>query len=163
MGLMDLFKKKETLPNVSDDNLVAVCSGEMIEAKNIKDEMFSKEMLGKTIGFIPTSNEIVAPCNGTLEVMFPTGHAFAIRMKDGTGVLVHVGINTVDLDGKGFKTFVSQGSQVKAGQKILNVDFDVVKSAGYDITTMVVISEPVNDKEYLFCPFGKKEKSEIIL
>ena len=52
MGLMDLFKKKETLPNVSDDNLVAVCSGEMIEAKNIKDEMFSKEMLGKTIGFI---------------------------------------------------------------------------------------------------------------
>ena len=125
--------------------------------------MFSIVLLGKTIGFIPTSNEIVAPCNGTLEVMFPTGHAFAIRMKDGTGELVHVGINTIDLDGKGIKTFVSQGSQVKAGQKILNVDFDAVKSAGYDITTMVVISEPVNDKEYLFCPFGKKEKSEIIL
>ena len=83
-----MFKKQEILPDIPDDKMVAVCNGKMIPAEDINDEMFSKEVLGKTVGFIPSSGEIVAPCNGVLEVMFPTGHAFAIRMKDGTGVLV---------------------------------------------------------------------------
>lgn len=163
MEFLNVFKKKETLPNIPDDKMVAVCDGEMIPAKDIKDEMFSKEALGKTVGFIPSSGEIVAPCNGVLEVMFPTGHAFAIRMKDGTGVLVHVGINTVDLDGNGFDVHVKQGSQVKAGQKIVDVDLNAVKKAGYDPTTMLIITEGVDNKEYSFSSFGQKTKAEVVL
>lgn len=163
MGFLNIFKKKEVLPVIPDENIVAVCDGEMIPAKDINDAMFSKEALGKTIGFLPASGEIVAPCNGVLEVMFPTGHAFAIRMKDGTGVLVHIGINTVDLDGKGFEVYAKQGSQVKAGQKIVDVDLDVVKDAGYDPTTMLIITEKVDGKDYSFSSFGFKKKMEIIL
>lgn len=163
MGLFDRILKKENLPNVSDDNLVAVCDGEMIEAKRINDPMFSKEVLGQTVGFVPTTSTFVAPCNGTLEVMFSTGHAYAIRMNDGTGVLVHVGINTVDLNGKGFNVLVSQGTHVKAGQKIVNVDLDTVKKAGYDVTTMLVITEPQKNRTYSFKPYGKKQRAEVIL
>ena len=163
MGFLNVFKKKETLPNIPDENIVAVCDGEMIPAEDIKDEMFSKEMLGKTAGFIPSSGEIFAPCNGVLEVMFPTGHAFAIRMKDGTGVLVHIGINTVDLDGNGFDVHVKQGSQVKAGQKIVDVNLDIVRKAGYDPTTMLIITEPAENKEYSFSSYGQIKKMEIIL
>ncbi len=135
----------------------------MIEPQKINDKMFANEMLGKTVAFIPTSKEIYSPCDGTLEVMFPTGHAFAVRMKDGTGILVHVGINTVDLNGKGFKTFAKQGDKVKAGQKLLEVDFDLIKQEGYDTTTMLIITEPVDNKEYVFSEFGPKAKYEIIL
>lgn len=163
MGFLNMFKKKEMIPNIPDDKIVAVCDGEMIPAKDIKDEMFSKEALGKTVGFIPNSGEIVAPCNGVLEVMFPTGHAFAIRMKDGTGVLIHVGINTVDLDGNGFNVHVKQGSQVKAGQKIVDVDLEAIMRAGYDTTTMLIITEGVDNKEYSFGSFGQKIKAEVLL
>lgn len=163
MGLLDIFNRKQSNSNISDNNIVSICDGEMIEPNKIEDKAFSEEIMGKTIGFIPTSNEIVSPCNGTLEVMFETGHAFVIRMKDGTGILVHIGINTVDLNGKGFKVLVEQGSKVKAGQKILDVDFDFIKESGYLTTTMLIITEPVENKEYNFYPFGLKKKMEIIL
>ncbi|MCD8028211.1 MAG: PTS glucose transporter subunit IIA [Erysipelotrichaceae bacterium] len=162
-NIFSFFNKQESLPNVSDKNLISICNGEMIEPQRIADKIFAGEVMGKTVGFIPSSNEIFSPCDGTLEVMFPTGHAFAIRMKDGTGILVHVGINTVDLNGKGFKILAKQGSKVKAGQKLLDVDFDFIKKEGYDPTIMLIITEPVENVEYNFSEFGPKEKYEIIL
>ena len=158
MSLLDLFSKKEKLPEVSNQNLVAVVKGEMIAPDQIEDKVFANETLGKTIG----SNEFVSPCNGTLEVMFPTGHAFAIRMQDGTGVLVHIGINTVDLQGHGFKVLAKQGAKVQAGQKIVEADLAAIQAAGYSMTTMLIITEPTKD-EYVFSSFGLKEKAEIIL
>lgn len=163
MSLLDIFNRKISNSVISNNNIVSICDGEMIEANKIEDEVFAKEIMGKTIGFIPTSNEIVSPCNGTLEVMFTTGHAFVIRMEDGTGILVHVGINTVDLNGKGFKILAKQGAKVKAGQKILDVDFELIKKNGYSITTMLIITEPAENLEYNFYPFGLKKKMEIIL
>ena len=94
--------------------------------------------------------------------MFPTGHAFAIRMQDGTGVLVHIGINTVDLQGHGFKVLAKQGAKVQAGQKIVEADLAAIQAAGYSMTTMLIITEPTKD-EYVFSSFGLKEKAEIIL
>lgn len=84
--------------------------------------MFAQEIMGQTIGFVPKNGLIVSPANGTLEVVFQTGHAFGVRMQDGTGLLVHIGINTVDMNGKGFKIFARQGDTVKAGQPIIFVD-----------------------------------------
>lgn len=161
MKLFDLFKKD--LPSISDEHIVAVCDGEMIEPSKIEDKMFAQEMMGKTIGFIPSSNDIVSPCNGTLEVLFPTGHAFAIRRNDGTGVLVHIGIDTVNLNGEGFKVFAKKGDIVKAGQKIVKIDRDFIKEKGLSTTTMLVITEPVEGIEYNFCDYGSKNKGEIIL
>lgn len=163
MGLLNIFKRQEKLPQIDDKNIVAICNGEMIEPSKIEDKMFAQELMGKTVGFIPKSKEILSPCNGILEVLFPTGHAFAVRRRDGTGVLVHIGINTVDLNGKGFKSFVKQGSFVKAGEKIVEVDFDEITNAGLSSTTMVIISEPVEGINYDFKSYGYKEKIEIIL
>lgn len=161
MGIFEIFKKK--LPEVADDKIVSVCKGKMIEASQIEDKVFAQELMGKTVGFIPEDEHIVAPCNGTLEVLFPTGHAFAIRRKDGTGILVHIGINTVDLNGKGFKVFAKQGDVVKAGQKIVDIDLEVIKNAGFSSTTMLIITEPVDNVEYNFTDFKEKEEAEILL
>lgn len=160
MGIFEIFKKK--LPDVADDKIVSVCKGKMIKASQIDDKVFAQEIMGKTVGFIPDDEHIVAPCNGTLEVLFPTGHAFAIRRKDGTGILVHIGINTVDLNGKGFKVFAKQGDVVKAVQKIVDIDLEVIKNAGFSSTTMLIITEPVEHAAYNFTNYGDKEKAEII-
>lgn len=161
MGIFEIFKKK--LPEVANNRIVSVCKGKMIQALQIDDIAFAHELMGKTIGFIPEDEQIVAPCNGKLEVLFPTGHAFAIRRKDGTGILVHIGINTVELNGKGFTLFAKQGDEVKAGQKIVEIDLEVIKNAGLSATTMLIITEPATNTDYNFTNYGDKEKAEIIL
>lgn len=162
MGLLDIFKK-EVKKEFDDNVIISPCNSEMIPANKISDPVFGEEMMGKTIGFIPSDGEIVAPCNGTLEVLFPTGHAFAIRCNDGTGLLVHIGIDTVSLNGKGFKTFAKQGQSVVAGQKIVEMDIDVVKSAGLETTTMLIVTEPIEEREYDFLSFGQKKVKDVIL
>ena len=107
MGLFDgLFGKKEP-KTYEDSDVVAVVSGKVIRNQDIPDPVFAQEMLGKTFAVKPSGVKAVAPANGTLEVLFPTGHAFAVRTADGTGLLVHVGIDTVNLKGKGFKVIVT--------------------------------------------------------
>lgn len=114
----------------------------MISPKEINDPMFAEEMMGQTIGFILSDGEVVAPATGRLEVLFPTGHAFALRMNDGTRLLIHIGIDTVNLKGKGFKVLKKQGDRVKAGEIVVKVDLDTVKQAGYDAITMLIVTEP---------------------
>lgn len=163
MGLLNnLFKPKESKV-FSDSDIVAIGNGEMIEAKKISDVMFAQEMMGKTIGFILSDGEVVSPSNGTLEVLFPTGHAFALRMNDGTGLLVHIGIDTVNLKGKGFKVLKKQGDKVKAGETIVKVDLNEVKNAGYDSTTMLIVTEKANeDDKFEFIDFGNVQKGQVI-
>lgn len=163
MGLFNIFKKNNNL-NFKDTDIVSIGNGEMIPPKEIHDSMFAEEMMGQTIGFILKDGKIVAPANGKLEVLFPTGHAFALRMKNGTGLLVHIGINTVNLKGKGFKVLKKQGDIVSAGETVVKVDLDTVKQAGYDATTMLIITEPTHDGEKIdFIDFGNVKESQIII
>lgn len=152
--LITKFMIKDDLVKVeekgSDEDILAVCDGEIIDTKDIKDEMFAQEMMGKTLAIEPSDGHIYAPASGKLEVLFPTGHAFALRMEDGTGLLVHVGIDTVSLNGKGFQVHKKQGDYVQAGECIVTVDLDIVKEANLEATTMLVVSEPVENKEYNF-------------
>lgn len=146
MGLFDkLLKKESSVPSVSDKDVLAVVSGKMIPASEISDPVFGEEMMGQTIGFIPSEGTVVCPVNGVVEVAFPTGHAFGIKGNDGNGYLVHVGIDTVSLNGKGFKAFLKQGQKVKAGQKAVEMDIDLVEKAGLSTTTMLIITDKVND------------------
>ena len=92
-------------------------------------------------------------------MIFPTAHAFGLRMKDGTGLLVHIGIDTVKLNGKGFTLLKKQGDTVKAGEPVVRVDLDAVKGAGYSPQTIVVITEPVREDELMsFIEFGASVK-----
>ena len=161
--MSNIFKKDNNL-NVKETDIVSLGNGKMISPKEINDPMFAEEMMGQTIGFILSDGEVVAPATGKLEVLFPTGHAFALRMNDGTGLLVHIGIDTVNLKGKGFKVLKKQGDRVRAGEAVVKVDLDIVKQAGYDATTMLIVTEPIHEGEKInFIDFGDVKKSQIII
>lgn len=153
MGLFDkLFGKTQEvqLPEISDDAIIALGTGELIDVTTVSDDMFAQQVMGKTAAFQLTDKVVVSPVNGTVEVAFETGHAFAVRMKDGTGILVHIGIDTVSLNGKGFKMLAKVGQEVKAGQPMVEVNWNTVNNAGLDASTMLIITEPVEGKDYNF-------------
>jgi len=157
MGFFGKLLKKEERPETQ--GLVAVAAGEMIPAADIPDPVFAQEVMGQTIGFKLSDGEIVAPCDGTLEVMYPTGHALAVRKNDGTGILVHIGIDTVNMNGKGFKVHAKQGDKVYAGQPLVSVNLSAVEKAGYNSVTMLVITE--GDRR-TFRDYGQVTKGELI-
>jgi len=135
MGLFDgLFKKKDAGIIVGSP-----ADGECISLTKVSDPTFSGEILGKGNAVIPSSNKVVAPMDGTVSMIFPTGHAFTMETAEGVELLVHIGIDTVKLDGKFFTKFVNDGDVVKKGDLIIEVDLDEVKSAGYDTTIPVVV------------------------
>lgn len=166
MGLFDnLFgKKHETnAKTYADTDIVAIANAAMIPAADISDAMFREEMMGQTIGFDLKDGTIVSPANGELEALFPTGHAFAVRMADGTGLLVHIGVDTVNMNGEGFKVLAKQGDKVKAGQPIVKVDRDAVKKAGYEYTTMLIVTEPAEEGAKIsYIPFGDVTQGQVI-
>lgn len=140
-----------TVPENSDSllrskTLKSVVNGELIQLSQVKDLAFSTGALGKGVGIIPNDDMIKSPIDGEITAVFPTKHAIGIKTDDGIEILIHIGIDTVELDGQGFETFVAQGDRVTVGQKLIKVDFNAVKEAGFDITTIVVIT---NTQAYL--------------
>lgn len=148
-------KAKSPAASAADDDIVAVATGEFLPAEKLADPMFADQSMGQTVGIDPTNGKIVSPANGTLEMVFETGHAFSVRMKDGTGILIHIGVDTVNLNGKGFKVLKKQGDAVKAGEAVVEADLKVIKDAGLSAQTMIVISEPaVEGQTVKFIDFG---------
>jgi PTS system glucose-specific IIA component len=156
MGFFDkLFKKEEeiSLPpvEVGDDAIVAVADGQMIDVAKVSDPVFAEKMMGDSTAFSYDGGKVVlcAPANGTLSVLFPTGHAFGITRSDGVELLVHCGVNTVEAKGDGFRLLnKKQGDTVKAGDPIVEADIGKL-SAKYDMSTMLIITNP-NGKEFHF-------------
>lgn len=142
MGLFDAFKKKETLApiEVSDDAVIAPADGELIDITTVPDEVFTQKMMGDGVAFRYSGDKVTlcAPANGVLSVLFPTGHAFGVTMANGTELLVHCGINTVEANGDGFKLCAKkQGDTVKAGEPIVEVNLKKL-GAKYDMSTMLI-------------------------
>lgn len=158
--LMNMFKQKKQ--NYSDRDIVAPGTGRLFPVTQVSDEVFSKELMGQTIAFALDDPYVVAPANGTLEVLFPTGHAFAVRMKDGTGILVHIGVDTVNLNGKEFQVLVKQGTAICAGERIVKVDWDMIRKSGYDASTMLVVTENPGTEKLHFIAEGIVNAGEII-
>ena len=155
MGLFDkLFKKEEeVLPelNVDDSAIVAIADGELIDIKSVPDPVFAEEMMGKSTAFKYNKDKVTlcSPANGTLGVLFPTGHAFGIVTNEGVEILIHCGVDTVNANGDGFKLLKKkQGDTVKAGDPIVEVDIKKL-SANYDMSTMLIITNP-NEKVFEF-------------
>ena len=147
------------IPALPDDAIAAVADGIFVGPEDMKDEMFSQQSMGQTIAINPTNGLIGSPVNGTLEMIFETAHAFGVRRSDGMGLLVHIGVDTVNMKGKGFTVLKKQGDKVKAGEPVVRVDLEAVKAAGYNPQTMVVVTEPVNEGELVsFIEFGKEVK-----
>ena len=136
-------KKEEVIPAVETEKgcVYAPAEGIVIPHTEIKDATFAAGMLGNGVGIIPSKGEIVAPFNGEINLFFDTKHAIGLVNEDGVELLIHVGINTVELNGKYFKALKKSGDKVKVGEKLLEFDMEAIKAAGYDLTTAVLASE----------------------
>ena len=126
------------LRNNKIKTLVAVTTGKLIPIEEVNDEAFSSKALGDGLAIIPEVDYVVSPCSGEITMLFPTLHSFGIKSDDGLNILIHIGVDTVALKGKGFKSFVKLGDRVKKAQKIIS--FDTVKMVNdkVDMTVMTV-------------------------
>ncbi|MXQ48964.1 hypothetical protein GRB29_06150 [Streptococcus pneumoniae] len=136
-------ENNETVPSttLADDSVVAVAEGQLVALEDVKDEVFASKAMGDGIAIAPDTDIVLSPVNGTVETVFPTGHAYGIVRPDGVEVLVHIGINTVDLSGDGFTALVKQGDTVKAGQEIARFDRQSLLTKGYDTTIMTIFTD----------------------
>ena len=129
--MFGLFKKEEF-------KIVVPVDGMLIPLNEVPDQMFSQKLMGDGFAVIPEGNIIVAPLSGVAESVFPTGHAVGIKTKDGIECIVHIGLDTVELNGEGFKPLIKQGTKIKAGDPMIESDRELISSKGYSVTTMVV-------------------------
>ena len=130
--------------NVSTE-LVSPLDGELLPLSEVKDEVFSSGAMGEGVAIEPSQGVLHAPANGRVVMAFPTGHAIGMKTKDGAEILMHIGMDTVNLQGKGFETLVDKGDEVKAGDELVKFDIDEIHSAGYIVTTSIVVT---NSKDY---------------
>lgn len=132
--MFDFFNKAALPANA----IAAAATGKLIPLENVKDEVFAQKMLGEGAAIIPDSEIVAAPISGRISMIYPTLHAFGITSKTGLEVLVHIGINTVELKGKGFKCYVKEGEQVHCGDKIVRFDSYLMNQEGYDMSIMIL-------------------------
>ena len=128
------------LKGKKNTQLIAPLSGKIVAIEDVPDEVFSEKMVGDGVAIDPTSELVLAPCDGTIGKIFNTNHAFSMESTDGIELFVHYGVDTVDLKGKGFDRFVEQGAEVKAGDKILSADLEYLKANAKSVITSIVIS-----------------------
>lgn len=138
--------KEEKVGNslVKQEILVSPIKGEVKPLSEVKDEAFSKGALGKGIAIEPTEGKVVSPVDGVLTTFFPTGHALGITSNSGAEILIHVGMDTVQLEGKHFTPKAKQGDTVKAGDVLLEFDIKAIKAEGYSVITPVIITNSDN-------------------
>lgn len=143
------FKEEAAVEEVSTEKDTEIVTAEfaspvtgmVIPVKNVKDEAFASEAMGKGVGIQAEEGKVYAPFDGTVEVMFPTGHAVGLSDKNGNEVLIHIGIDTVALNGKGFTAHVQNGDAVKKGDLLVEFDKEEIEKAGYDSTVIYILTD----------------------
>ncbi|UOW68225.1 beta-glucoside-specific PTS transporter subunit IIABC [Paraclostridium bifermentans] len=144
-------KVKEETKEVKSTKLekevvVSPIKGEVLNLSDIEDAAFSSGVLGQGVAIMPSDGKVVAPVNGVVTTLFPSLHAIGILSDEGVEVLIHIGLNTVQLEGRGFDACIKQGDRITKGQAILKFDIDVIKEAGYSVVTPIVVT---NSSQFL--------------
>ncbi|EGO5240903.1 beta-glucoside-specific PTS transporter subunit IIABC [Enterococcus faecalis] len=132
--------KTEATTVKEKQRIQAPLQGQLVSLNQINDEVFASQQMGKTLAIYPTEEQIVSPGNGQVTALYPTHHAIGLKLDNGAEILLHIGINTVELKGQGFETFVKVGERVKLGQKLLSFDKQIIQAAGYDPTVLVIVT-----------------------
>ncbi len=127
---------------VKEETLGSPVNGKVVPLSQVSDQTFASEMLGTTVAVEPEDGKIVAPCDGEVINIFDTGHAVCMTTKAGGELLIHVGVDTVKLEGKGFTKKVSDGASVKAGDVLIEADLNTIRESGYPATTMFILTNP---------------------
>ena len=138
-------KTADAAAQITEETVKSPVRGRVIPLSEVSDETFSSEMLGTTVAVEPEDGRIVSPCDGEVINVFDTGHAVCIATKSGGELLIHIGVDTVKLGGKGFTKKVSDGQQVRAGDLLIEADLDAIRAEGYPAATMVILT---NADEY---------------
>ena len=159
--------KTKVIDLISKEIIVSPLKGEVMPLEMIKDEVFSKGLLGKGIAIEPSEGKVVSPVNGVVTTLFPTYHAIGITSDKGAEILIHIGMDTVQLEGKCFTPKVAQGDRIKVGQLLLEFDIKGIKEAGFQVTTPVIITNSDNyldvietDKKTIEC---KEELIQVMI
>ena len=142
----DTEKSKVPAPSITNERVVlsSPLAGRVVPLNEVKDQVFSSGAMGKGIAIDPANGTLVAPAAGTITTLFPTGHAIGLTTTDGVEILMHIGMDTVELEGKGFEIFVKQEDQVKKGDLLVKFDLSLIKEAGYSTVTPIVVTNTPN-------------------
>ena len=152
-SLKKMFEK-----NAKTISLKAVEDGRTIPMDEVNDQTFAQELLGPGIAIVPSNGTVVSPINGTIATVMDTKHAVCIQGEDGLELIVHAGLDTVELNGKYYQTYKEIGDQVKAGDVLLEFDLEEITKAGYDVTTPIVITN-LGDYKITKCMTGQQVKA----
>ena len=134
--MFSFIKKK----NVEEYELHSPLKAECIDLSKVKDKMFADRLLGDGVALNPQSNEILSPCDAVVQMIAKSKHAIGLKIGNEIDLLIHVGLDTVKLNGEGFQVFVKEGDRVKKGQKLLNFDSSFIKENGIELTTPIIIT-----------------------
>lgn len=149
MGFLDKLKKTEKVDiNVQEGKIYAPVTGRYIHLEDVEDEVFSSGMLGKGCGIIPEEGKVYAPVSGKISMVADTKHAIGITTDDGAEYVLHIGIDTVKMGGKGFEVKVKSGDRVNAGELLVKFDIKAIEDSGYQTTTMIILTNPDQYKNF---------------
>lgn len=159
---MKFFKRSNRNTPAEPLLIYSPVSGTARDVREAPDPMFSSEALGKGASIEASASEITAPVSGTITTFFQTGHAVGITSSDGAEVLIHVGVDTVELNGRHFTPAKKQGDKVRRGELLLTADMAAIKKEGYDPTVMLVITNS-GDYSEIICKAGQTDPSAAVL
>ncbi|MBK0036437.1 MULTISPECIES: beta-glucoside-specific PTS transporter subunit IIABC [unclassified Enterococcus] len=136
---------KTVSASVKDETVKSPVTGQVVALADVEDKVFSSGAMGKGIAVEPAIGEITAPADAEVKILFPTKHAIGLVTEDGTELLIHIGMNTVELEGNHFTAYINQGDKVKAGQKLISFDTEAIRAEGYSLLTPVIVT---NSSDY---------------
>ncbi|SHJ68856.1 glucose-specific PTS transporter subunit IIBC [Tepidibacter formicigenes] len=151
-------KKSEVAVTSGELNFVSPLNGKILDIEDVPDQVFSQKIMGDGFAIEPTNGEVVSPVDGVITTFFPTKHAIGFTADNGQEILVHFGIDTVNLQGKGFEALAKEGDKVKAGQPVLKVDLKEVKEKAASLITPIVFTN-LNEGESVSVKVGKEVKA----
>ena len=159
MGIFDkLFAQKS-----AEIGLGAPVAGQAVPLSEVSDPTFGEEILGKGVAIRPASDRVVAPCDATVDLMFDTGHAVSLKADCGAEVLIHVGLETVSLEGKHFTVHAKNGDHVSAGQLLIEFDREAIAAAGFDTITPMVICNTADYAAVNAHPAAEIKEGDVVL
>lgn len=144
-------------------DILAPLTGEIVPLDAVEDEVFASGVAGKGLAIRPSEGVVHAPCNGEISMIFPSKHAIGLTTNEGVELLIHIGLNTVMLDGEGFETLVKQGDQVKAGQSLLRFEPSFIQERGYLLTSPVLVTNADDFQKVECLAFGQIRAGEAVV
>ncbi|MDY3025011.1 MAG: glucose PTS transporter subunit IIA, partial [Streptococcus hyovaginalis] len=153
----------EEIVDIKQDIIASPLIGNVVALENVPDEVFASGAMGKGIAIDPSDGIVVAPANAEVSLVFPTNHAIGLKTENGAEILIHIGMDTVSLAGKGFKNFVEVGDKVTPGQKLLEFDLNAIKAAGLPVITPIIITNTDAYTDVLTTQEGRVNTGDYLL